>query len=518
MPLPELSSWLTEQGLGDLSTVLSGANIGSLSDLAGLDLSQLEGLGITGDVQSALLGALQGSLNANLPTSSMALSLPFDISLSTGTVGTLDLDALRASLLALVPAASDLQLTAPDGDGGSSVGVKFVLPDVLSVDSVISLLNGLDVGSLSTSLGVDLASFNVASVAADFFVSALPLPDDLSAWLTSQGLESLLPTLQGASITSLPELAALSVADLTALGLPALSVENVLGSLTAILPPLPTALPDLSGWLDEYGLSAIAPKLSTGGITSLDALKLLSPSGLSDLSLSSAEVTSVMSALARTLANVLPVPSLRASFTSDVLIGGETGFAATVSGTIDTDEGSASLTVEHPGGWSPVPSLADYFATPAFVGSVAFGVGGVRLAMSCDAEFLAPIVIVPDMVQVTGHPQSSAAGVSAECGVEPADERQRVRLVGGVRRWAEAGLWDGDPTRAWRARRDVVGWSDDAVPEHIRGVGAASWSAERPGGADPEWHAGVQQRDSRRELVARADRRRWTLVPGICSS
>ena len=409
LPLPELSSWLTGQGLGDLSTALSAANIGSLTELAALDTSALDGLGITGDVQSTLLVALQRSLNANLPTSSMALALPFDLTLSAGKVDDLDLDALRARLLELVPSATDLQLTAPSG--GPDVGVKFVLPDTASLTAVISSLSGLDVGSLSTSLGVEIGSYDLASVAADFFVSALPLPGDLSEWLSSQGLGNVMGPLQGASITSLPELAALSVDDLTVLGLPALSRDKLLDSLTAILPPLPISLPDLSEWLEQYDLSDLAPKFSAGGVTSLDALKLLSPSALSGLSLSSAEMTSVLSALARTLASMLPEPSLRASFSSDVLIGGSNGFAATVSGTIDTDEGSASLTVEHSGGWCPVPSLEDYFSTPAFVGSVAFGVGGVRLALSCDAAFLEPIVLVPDMVEVTAHPQSSAAGV-----------------------------------------------------------------------------------------------------------
>ena len=70
--------------------------------------------------------------------------------------------------------------------------------------------------------------------------------------------------------------------------------------------------------------------------------------------------------------NLSVTPDLAVAASGGVLVGGADGFYATVAGELDTAAGTALLSIRHPGGWSPMAGLM----SPAFDGTVAFGVGG----------------------------------------------------------------------------------------------------------------------------------------------
>ena len=99
---------------------------------------------------------------------------------------------------------------------------------------------------------------------------------------------------------------------------------------------------------------------------------------------------------------------------------------------LDTEAGTATLAIAHPGGWSPLPG----FVTPAFTGSVAFGVGGTRLALYALAQWGEPTAVVPELLRFVGHPSSGSAGASVQVNLSQAtnesDAVYEVRFEGGL--------------------------------------------------------------------------------------
>ena len=60
----------------------------------------------------------------------------------------------------------------------------------------------------------------------------------------------------------------------------------------------------------------------------------------------------------------LSMPAMAVSTTGIVHVGGDGGFSTSLSGSLDTANGSAQLAVRHAGGWSPLTGdLADIFST-----------------------------------------------------------------------------------------------------------------------------------------------------------
>ena len=126
---------------------------------------------------------------------------------------------------------------------------------------------------------------------------------------------------------------------------------------------------------------------------------------------------------------------LGVSLSGSLHVGGAEGFAATVSGTVNVD--SSQLSVQHPGGWSPLPgNLSEYFVMPAFYGTVDFNVNGVNLAMACHATWVAPITLLPGMFEIVAPPSSTASGaqlsVSLRQEATDSDYEWSVKFEGGV--------------------------------------------------------------------------------------
>ena len=75
---------------------------------------------------------------------------------------------------------------------------------------------------------------------------------------------------------------------------------------------------------------------------------------------------------------------------------GASGFLANVSGTINAAAQSASVSLSHAGGWSPLDptaELSSLLATPAFDGSLALG-PSPRISLSAEVAYLAPIELI----------------------------------------------------------------------------------------------------------------------------
>jgi len=152
------------------------------------------------------------------------------------------------------------------------------------------------------------------------------------------------------------------------------------------------------------------------GVQKLNGSLILSPSGMTQLSAEAAvnEGMIVPSLLewraVRVDLDVEPFNASDFSFPEMVvrargglLVGGDDRFYAKIEGTIDTRERSATLAIEHPGGWSPLPALSDYFSTPRFSGTAAFNVNGTYIAVSAQAVFVEPIGIA-GILEIAAHP------------------------------------------------------------------------------------------------------------------
>ena len=105
--------------------------------------------------------------------------------------------------------------------------------------------------------------------------------------------------------------------------------------------------------------------------------------------------------------------ALSAAASGNVQVGGASGFGAAIGGVIDVSaQGSASatLTISHAGGWSPVSgSLASKFLTPAFSGSVTFK-DDTSIQLSAEAQWTTDITLVSGVLVITKHPISTGTG------------------------------------------------------------------------------------------------------------
>ena len=71
------------------------------------------------------------------------------------------------------------------------------------------------------------------------------------------------------------------------------------------------------------------------------------------------------------------IPDMVVEASGGLLVGGddfESGFFVTIAGTLDTAAQSATISIEHAGGWSPLPALEEFLRTPRFSGSASFNV------------------------------------------------------------------------------------------------------------------------------------------------
>ena len=106
------------------------------------------------------------------------------------------------------------------------------------------------------------------------------------------------------------------------------------------------------------------------------------------------------------------MPDLSVRARGGVLVGGDDGFYATLEATLDTAKESGTFSFVHEGGWSPIPALSQYFATPRFEGSLWVNVNGIHLNLSAHVQWPHSIAIVEDLFEFVGHPSSSAPGLA----------------------------------------------------------------------------------------------------------
>ena len=167
-------------------------------------------------------------------------------------------------------------------------------------------------------------------------------------------------------------------------------------------------LPTLQGELRIKADGAIGFDLTHGFIAPIDVIPKLSLSGLR-INVSLLEVQ--LPALGAVLATP---PSLSVSAFGLATVGGIDGFSTSLTGTVDVLLQTASLTLQHSGGWAPLPgALAVPFTTPAFECALDLNIGSTHLAIACTVRYVSPIELAPDVLRVVGHPtDASATGAS----------------------------------------------------------------------------------------------------------
>jgi hypothetical protein len=105
-------------------------------------------------------------------------------------------------------------------------------------------------------------------------------------------------------------------------------------------------------------------------------------------------------------------------FSGMVIIGGSSGFNASIIGSLDSGAKSADLQFSHGGGWSPLPGeLANYFRTPIFEGSLRMNMPSAADPQSltyidarATATFATPITLSPGKLVLTGLPPYNTTG------------------------------------------------------------------------------------------------------------
>ena len=143
--------------------------------------------------------------------------------------------------------------------------------------------------------------------------------------------------------------------------------------------------------------------------------------------------------------NSSDTPSFSAVASGDVIVGGDGGFVATFTGSIDTESGASTITVEHDGGWTPFSgTLGDYFRTPKFSVSWACNVDGVYSEVRGTAVFTQPIELAFGFA-LSGTPPDEQLGPSIYIA-----QTQTTNTSDTVTQWGfSAGLRlgdsDGDP-------------------------------------------------------------------------
>ena len=129
-----------------------------------------------------------------------------------------------------------------------------------------------------------------------------------------------------------------------------------------------------------------------------------------------------------------------------ITMSGFDGIAATVSGWLDPEQGSASLRVLHAGGWSPVAGdFSSIFTTPAFDGTLDLGVDGVALSFFANATFASPLGLVPEypqLIALTAHADVAPRGPTISLRIEKltlaADASFEVTLSSGLQLASDA--------------------------------------------------------------------------------
>ena len=140
------------------------------------------------------------------------------------------------------------------------------------------------------------------------------------------------------------------------------------------------------------------------------------------------------------------LPLLTVGVSGNLQVLGNDGFAASISGSIETETGTMTLELSHDGGWAPIPSIAHIIRTPGFTGSVSIGgVNQTHLAVAATVTWATSIPLGTEKIKIVGHPLSDASGL--KLGVEVTQEEK-----GGDKEWVlslEAGIkLFGDHARA----------------------------------------------------------------------
>ena len=131
------------------------------------------------------------------------------------------------------------------------------------------------------------------------------------------------------------------------------------------------------------------------------------------------------------------VPDLRVAARGGLLVGGDDGFYATLEATLDTATRSGTFSIVHEGGWSPLPALKKYFATPRFEGHIGVNINGIFLNLSAHVQWQQPVSIVPELLEFIGHPATPAHGLALSVTMEMPTSGSVASLVvvaeGGVK-------------------------------------------------------------------------------------
>jgi hypothetical protein len=110
------------------------------------------------------------------------------------------------------------------------------------------------------------------------------------------------------------------------------------------------------------------------------------------------------------------LPPLTIGVAGRVIIGSnESGFRADLTGEVDLQQGAATFTIAHDGGWSPIASLSDTLATPGFEGSVGMNVDGVPLVVAASVSLNEQLSLAGGMVEIGAVPCDQAFdGITAD--------------------------------------------------------------------------------------------------------
>ena len=115
------------------------------------------------------------------------------------------------------------------------------------------------------------------------------------------------------------------------------------------------------------------------------------------------------------------VPLLTVGVLGNLQVLGNDGFAANISGSIETETGTLTLELSHEGGWAPIPSMAHIIRAPAFNGSVSIGgMNQTHLAVAATVAWATSIPLGTEMIKMVGHPLTGAPGL--KLGVEVTQE------------------------------------------------------------------------------------------------
>ena len=164
--------------------------------------------------------------------------------------------------------------------------------------------------------------------------------------------------------------------------------------------PLPNLLPD-------FTMPALTGELKLDGDGGVSFELTAEPSG----SFTMADGMLEFKDWGGSLAVTAPSTTVDVAAAGKMRIGGDEGFDASVSAAFRFEDGGATATVgiEHGGGWSPIPSgpLREAFETPTFSGTLVVG-GEAHFSLEASAEWADPLVLLPDVIEVQAIGDSQA--------------------------------------------------------------------------------------------------------------